>query len=126
MSEITHMPPLKQPGQFWALMFACTAAPLFWLGQLGLGYWVTAQICYGSDHPTVTNAAGLLRTVLIVFDVVAAIAGAAGLLFAVSLRKAAQERARFMAQWGVFSSLCFLVAILFTAIASIMVPLCAL
>ncbi|HEX4862156.1 MAG TPA: hypothetical protein VFV07_13040, partial [Rhizomicrobium sp.] len=123
--DVTHMPPLKHPRRFLALMFGCAAAPIFWLGQLGLSYWVTAQACYGADHPTMAASAGALRGALIAFDAVAIIAGLAGLLSAVSLRRLEQERARFMAHWGIFSSLCFLAAIVFNAVASIMVPLCA-
>jgi hypothetical protein len=37
-----------------------------------------------------------------------------------------EGRAHFMALWGVFSSLCFLCAILFNVIAAIMVPPCVM
>lgn len=127
MSDIVHMPPMRQPGQFWALMFGCCAAPIFWLGQVMLGYWVSAQTCFGGDHPAAAASAGELRIVLFAFDAMAVMAGLAGLLVAYVCRGSADgERARFMALWGIFSSLCFLAAILFNAIASIMVPPCAL
>ena len=35
-----------------------------------------------------------------------------------------EGRARFLALWGIFSSLCFLIAILFNIIASVTVPIC--
>ena len=125
MSDITRMPPMKRPGQFWLLMFGCCAAPVFWIGQLTLGYWASAQACFGGDRPTTTASAEDLRILLIAFDAVAVMAAVAGLLVAFACRgSATQERARFMALWGIFSSLCFLAAILFSTIASIMVPLC--
>src|SRR3569832_1682210 len=37
--------------QFLWLLFACVAAPLFWLGQVILGYGVTSLVCYPGDHP---------------------------------------------------------------------------
>lgn len=116
MSDITHMPSMRTPGQFRALMFACCAAPLFWLGQVMLGYWTSAeQPCFGG-----------LRTTLIAFDAVAIVAALAGLAVAFACRAGASEpRPRFMALWGIFSSLCFLAAILFNVLASLMVPLCA-
>jgi hypothetical protein len=115
MSDIAHMPPMRRPGQFRALMFACCAAPIFWLGQVMLGYWLSAQYCFGGIRPA-----------LIAFDLVATVAALAGLTVAFACRSGAREpRPRFMALWGIFSSLCFLAAILFNVIASIMVPLCA-
>ena len=39
-------------------------------------------------------------------------------------RAIGEGRARFMALWGIFSSLCFFCAILFNIIASVTVPLC--
>lgn len=139
MSEVAHPAPHRAGTGFWALMFGCCTAPIFWLGQLGLGYWVSAQICYGSDHPTVTAAPGLLRIALIAFDVTAVIAALAGAFVSFVNWRAtrdengdaahptahiAQGRSRFMALWGTMSSLWFLGAILFNTIASLVAPLC--
>src|ERR1700749_3235179 len=71
MSDIMHMPPIRAPRRFWMGMFGACIAPIFWLGQLVLGYWVTAAACYGSDHPTIVNETGALRAMLTAFDVVA-------------------------------------------------------
>jgi hypothetical protein len=125
MNDVRHMPPMRRPREFRALMFACCAAPIFWLGQLALGYWVSAQACFGGDRPNLIAPTGTLRMALLAFDAVAIAAATAGLLVALACRRSAGEgRPRFMALWGIFSSLCFLAAILFATIASIMVPPC--
>ncbi|HEV2560745.1 MAG TPA: hypothetical protein VGT78_01265 [Rhizomicrobium sp.] len=137
---ITHPAPHRNKVSFWALMFGCCAAPLLWIGQLTLGYWVTAQICYGSDHPTLTDAPGTLYSTLIVFDVIAIAVGILGGIVSLMSWNATQEekkggayhalsigegRARFMALWGIMSSVWFLGAIIFNTIGSTMVPICA-
>jgi hypothetical protein len=139
MTAITHPAPDRDKVSFWALMFGCCAAPIFWLGQLGLGYGLSAQVCYGGNHPTVTAMPGTLQTALIVFDVVAIVAALAGGIVSFASWRATQEekkggahqalhtgegRARFMALWGIMSSLWFLGAIVFNTIGSLVVPLC--
>jgi hypothetical protein len=135
----THPAPHRDKVSFWALMFGCCAAPVFWAGQLMLGYWISAQACYASDHPTVAQMPGTLHTALVVFDAVAIVAAIAGGLVSFASWRATQEereggahralhvgegRARFMALWGIMSSLWFLGAIVFNTIGSLMVPLC--
>ena len=136
----THPAPHRDKVNFWALMFGCCAAPIFWLGQLTLGYWISAQVCYGSDHPTVTDAPGALYSALIVFDAVAIVFAILGGIVSWMSWNATQDekkggahealhtgegRARFMALWGIMSSLWFLGAIVFGTIGSTVVPLCA-
>ena len=132
MSEITHMPPIKAPRRFRLSMFGACAAPIFWLGQLMLGYWVSALACYGSDHPTTIASGHGLRALLAAFDAVAILAalagGVASFLLLRSVRGSEETpvegRVRFLAVWGLLSSACFFVAIVFTAVASLGVPLC--
>jgi hypothetical protein len=134
-----HPAPARREVSFWALMFGCCAAPIFWLGQLTLGYWISAQACYGADHPTPTDAPAMLYTALIVFDVVAIVAALAGGIVSWMSWNATQGekkggahlalhtgegRARFMALWGIMASLWFLGAIVFGTIGSMAVPLC--
>jgi hypothetical protein len=135
----SHPGPDRRKVGFWALMFGCCAAPIFWIGQMTLGYWMSAEVCYGGDHPTVTNAPGMLHLALLTFDAIAILAAlAGGVVSWLSWRATRQEkkgganqalhtgegRARFMALWGIMSSLWFLGAIAFNTIASLMVPLC--
>jgi hypothetical protein len=118
----------RTPARFAALMFGACAAPIFWLGQMMLGYWVSAAACYGGDHPTTIASGTALRSALIVFDAVAIVAALAGGIVAfICWRRVGsldEGRARFMAIWGILSSLWFLGAIVFGTIASVTVPLC--
>lgn len=134
-----HPAPHRGRVSFTALVFGASAAPLFWLGQMMLGYGASAIACYGSDHPTTIASASALRTALVLFDAVAIVAAlAAGTVSFLAWREVRHEtegdktdaleigdgRARFMALWGIMSSLCFFLAIMFTTIASVTVPLC--
>jgi len=110
------------------LLFGCCAAPLAWLGQVMLGYGVTAAICYPGDHPIGQGSRGPLSAALIGFDLFALAVCAAGAF--VSWRgwgrvRPSDGRNRFLALWGAMSSLWFFVAVLFNVIASVMVPPCA-
>lgn len=138
MSEIAHASTAKERSGLLPLLFGAGAAPIVWLGQVMLGFGVSAYVCYPADHPVMIVSGNLLRSALVGFDIVAIIAALAGGLTAfVCLSRAQQEkdsgpclhiaegRARFLALWGIFSSLCFFCAILFNVIASITVPLCA-
>lgn len=121
---------------FPVLLYGTAAAPIFWTGQIFLGYSVSSQICYPGDHP-LALAGTPLTFILGGFDAVALLAAMSG--FAVAWfamqrlraahtadtdRRIAQGRARFLALWGVFSSLWFFCAILFNTIASLTVPPC--
>jgi hypothetical protein len=125
--------------KFLTLLVGCCAAPIVWVGQLVLGYGVTAYICYPGDHPSTLVRSGPLFSALLAFDTVALAACATGGL--VSWRAWAHSsranhaapdhilhtgegRDRFLAMWGLMSSLWFFIAVLFNAIASITVPPC--
>jgi hypothetical protein len=128
MSDATVARSVPPRLNFWVLMFGCCAAPIFWLGQLMLAYWASAQTCYGSDHPTRTDMPGALFSLLIAFDAISIAAALAGAIVSLMCWRAAGEgetRPRFMAIWGIFSSLCFSSAIVFETIASVTVPICA-
>lgn len=136
-----HPAPQRDRVSLAALLFGIAAAPLFWLGQMMLGFGVTAYVCYPGDHPLPPPAPGALPGVLIGFDVVALIACAVGGI--VSYRswlltrseKAGSDshalhtgegRTRFMALWGIIASLWFFAAILFNTIASLTVSPCVI
>jgi len=131
MSDALHMPPIQAPRRFWLSMLGACAAPIFWIGQLVLGYWVSAEACYGSDHPGAAMAAGSLRSLLVAFDAVAILAALAGgaasyAVFHTARADAStvESRTRFLAIWGLLSSLWFLAAIVFNTIVSLGVPSC--
>jgi hypothetical protein len=124
--------------RLWLLLFGMLAAPGLWLLQLILGYGVSAQACYGGDHPTNIAGDSSLRTALLVFDLVALIAAVSGGIVSYAIWRAVRTeqrgdehvvdipagRTRFMALWGLMSSACFLLAIVFNCIGSFMAPLC--
>jgi hypothetical protein len=123
---------IHRPVSFVALLFGASAAPLFWLGQLLLAYMITAQACYPGDHPEHLTSPALLNGVMMGFDIIAILfsllGGGIAWLCLVRIGRArngtAKGRARFLAIWGIFSSICFLIGIVFTTIASATVPLC--
>lgn len=134
----SHPAPHRHLLSFWTLLFGAAAAPLFWLGQMMLGFLVTADACFGGDRPTAA-ASSPLRTVLFAFDGAAiAAALAAGVVAYASWRtlrgekqgghqtalETGEGRARFLALWGILSSAIFLAAIIFSTIATMGVPLC--
>jgi hypothetical protein len=104
-----------------------------------MGYGVTAYACFPGDQPVKPSFIARLRDALVFFDLVAlagALAGGAVSLWLLRhLRHEAEGgirhglhsgagRARFLALWGMLSSLWFFFAILFNTIASVTVPPC--
>jgi hypothetical protein len=119
-------PETREP-RFLLMVFGASAGPLFWLGQLMLGYGITAYACYPGDHPVSLVSTGPLFAMLLLFDVVALTGCAAGAFVSWRAWRRAQPgegRNRFLALWGVMSSLWFFAAILFSVVASVMVPPC--
>lgn len=140
MSETAHPAPHHHRAGLAALLFGAGAAPLFWLGQVMLGYGVSAWVCYPGDHPAAAPAAPLAAA-LMAFNAVAlagCLAGGAVSWWCWRQTRGEKEgghrhalhigegRARFMALWGMMSSLWFFFAVLFNIIASVTVPPCVL
>jgi hypothetical protein len=126
-----HPAPHRDRVRLGLLVFGLVAAPLLWLAQLILSYGFSALVCYGGDHPTTIASGGPVRTALLVLDAVALIVAlAAAIVSFASWRTVRAEqqfgegRTRFMALWGIMSSVCFLGAIVFHSLASVMAPLC--
>lgn len=140
MSDAMHPSPHRERVSLAMLLFGVMAAPGLWIAQIVFGYAVSAILCYPDGHllssppdaPAV--AAGFFA-----FDIAAAVVAVAGGIVAflcwrrVSGEKpggadhaieAGEGRARFMAIWGICSSLWFFAAIVFNAIATGAVPLC--
>ena len=141
MSDTAHPSPQRHRVSLATLLFGACAAPIFWLGQMMLGYAVSGlRLLSRPTIPRCIAAGGPLRAALLAFDTVAIAAAVAGGVVALwccgkfvmetgGSNAAAMEigegRARFLALWGIMSSLWFFCAILFNAIASVTVPLCA-
>ncbi len=137
MSEVLQ--PHRRAASLWLLWFGIAAAPGFWFAQLLLGYFLWAYRCYPGDTPIVWESSRGLIVCVAIFDVLSIAVAVAG--FFVSYRvwqsvrdEKAREtepiahigeaRNRFLSTWGMLSSGCFLVAILFATIASVTVPPC--
>jgi hypothetical protein len=126
LDSIGPAPETRSPRFLW-LLFGCCAAPLCWLGQMMLAYGVSAYVCYPGDHPLGPSVGGGLYVPLIAFDGIALAGCAAGAL--VSWRiwarlRPGEGRNRFLALWGVMSSLWFFAAILFNVLVSVTVTPC--
>lgn len=125
LDPVGPAPEARQPRFLW-LLFGCAAAPLAWLGHVVLAYGVTAYVCYPADHPVAVSTNWLFVS-LIAFDLMSLVISLAGAQ--VSWRiwtrvRSGEGRNRFLALWGLMSSLWFFVAILFNVIASLVVPPC--
>lgn len=117
-------PETRSPRFLW-LLFGASIPPLSWLGQMMLSYGLTTRLCFPGDHPVSLAATNLLFASLLLFDLVALAACAAGWLASWRVWRAGPSgRTRFLALWGLMSSLWFLAAILFNTTASILVPPC--
>lgn len=125
LDPIGAAPETRTP-RFLLLLAGASLAPIFWMGQVMLGYGVTAFACYPGDHPVMPASAALLRALLFAFDATALIACIAGgwISWRCWQRCPSGSRSHFLALWGLMSSLWFFGAILFNIIASVTVPPC--
>jgi hypothetical protein len=115
------------------------AAPLLWLAQMLISYALSADVCVGLPSATAVFSAATLRNTLFAGDAIAGLGAIAGGLLSyrtwhlagrasagetLSDAVARRDRTRFLAEWGLWSSLWFFGAIVFNTIASIMVAPC--
>jgi hypothetical protein len=131
MTDASRPEPHRRLVRDWLLIIAASVSPLFWLGQMMLGYGVSSIACYPGDHPQAVADGASLRGALFVFDIIAILAAIAAAAFSYLawqrnklLVGAGSGPARFLALWASLSSLIFLGAIVFTIITSLSVPLC--
>lgn len=124
---------------FVVLLAGASVAPLLWLAQMLLSYAVSADVCTGLPWAAAITTRWGLQSTLFAFDVIA-MSGAmgGGILSYRNWRRAGgadpgaprkganpgREGMRFLAQWGMLSSVWFLSAIVFNTIASIMIAPC--
>ncbi|HEX4293586.1 MAG TPA: hypothetical protein VHZ29_05585 [Rhizomicrobium sp.] len=138
MTERRHPTVYRSRGLLLALWFGIGAAPAFWFLQLVLGYWAWAQRCYPADAP-VSGQASALPATLMAFDALCVAIAVAGFVASflvwrplraetpagTVLVHIGEGRTRFLAVWGMLSSGCFLIAILFATLLSNGVPRCS-
>jgi hypothetical protein len=124
LDPVGPAPEARSP-RFLLLLAGACIAPIFWLGQMMLGYGVTAHACYSGNHPQAIASAPTLGAMILTFNIIATIAAASGGGVAWwCWRQDPRGVYRFLALWGMFSSLCFFCAIVFNVIASMTVPPC--
>jgi len=129
MSEVLQPVSLRSRARIAALWFGLAGAPAAWFAQLTLGYFLWARDCYPGDMPAAGGAESALRIATFGFDGIAIVmSGTAFVVAGASWRGTAKDGPgssdHFMAQWGMLSSACFLIAVLFATVTSIGVPPC--
>lgn len=137
--SIKHPAPHRHRVSLTALFFGLAAAPVAWNAQLLLSVALTAHACYPRDVPLGLPIWSALWGILLAISalgVALAIAGAlvswrnwrltfeevAGSVH--QLLDAAEGRTRFLAMFGILTSLLFALGLLFATAGVLVVPLC--
>jgi len=137
--SIKHPAPQRHRVSLAALFFGLAAAPVAWNAQLLFGVALSAHACYPRDVPLALPIWSGLWSILVAIDVAAillAIAG--GLVSFRSWRLTSEEaagsahhlldrgegRTRFLAMFGILTSVLFALGLLFATAAVFLVPLC--
>ncbi|MEO8754979.1 MAG: hypothetical protein ABI624_20125 [Casimicrobiaceae bacterium] len=135
-----HPAPQRERASRSSLAFALFAAPMAWLLQLGASFAVAAHACYPESTPLQGVPPDSLRWLLAGFNLGATALAVFATVLAVRLwRRTRQEhtgsahtlvdvgegRTRFLALCAVIVDIAFLVALLFTGVGLLGVPLCA-
>jgi hypothetical protein len=138
--DVEHPAPLAGMVPGWLLLTVLGAAPIAWFVQLCVDYGLASQACFPRDHPLPTGLTGspAVWPVSLALNLGAAIVACLALL--VSLRlwlwtrhevpsgsgrvEGAEGRTRFLAVWGFWTAVWFVIGILFDTIALLELPLC--
>lgn len=140
-TSVAHPSPHRERVSNAALFFGLGAAPAAWSLQVILDYALASHACFPSAVPRLGGLQGWdgIWWVLLAINIVAIlIAAAAALVSYRSLRatrgerpgggsglmEAGEGRSRFLAVWGMLTSLGFMLTIAFDTIAILGVPLC--
>ena len=139
MSEVLRPVVRPRAGVLWQAWFGMAGAPLAWFAQLTIGYGLWSYRCYPGDAPIVWRVYSGASTPLAVVDLLAIAIALAGFIVSWRIRRNTLQnqadlaepaaligaaRTRFLSDWGMLSSGCFLLAILFATIVSLGVPSC--
>lgn len=113
------------------LLVALFGAPLAWVAQMGLSEPLAAQVCYPGSQPLSMPAWPSLQTALALVSGACLLAALASALAAWSVWRTTRGqgegdgRARFLAVLGLMSAGLFVAAVLFTALAVVLIAPCA-
>jgi hypothetical protein len=137
---ISHPAPHRDRAELSALAFGLVGAPLAWALQLFVNYGVASRVCFPGAAPRMSAiASGSAWVTLLIVELIAlAIAAAAAVVAYGSWRatrheasgetshmvEAGEGRTRFLALWGLMTSIGFFIAIVFSLIGLFLVPLC--
>jgi len=120
----------------WALWFGILAAPLAWSAQELLSYGVASRECGMKSARTAAALSTATSPWLMAILTATFLVALAGLLVATRnwhrtrrgsghhLPHPAEGRARFMAMWGLLTSIGFVIAFFFTAAYMLAAPVC--
>jgi hypothetical protein len=121
------------------VVVAASTAPVLWLAQMLLSYGISADVCGDLQWATAVFTRTALRNTLFAFDAFAGCGAIGGGLLSYRSWKLAgdagaasppagagpeEDGTRFLARWGMLTSLWFFSAIVFNTIASIMIAPC--
>lgn len=141
IATIPHPAPHRDRVALAELAFALAAPPLAWAIQLVVGYGVASHVCFSGSAPNVSASFAWGRAIplLLAVELVASLIAVSGAAVALRLWRATREeveggaeemveagkgRTRFLALWGLMTSVGFLGAIMFSLIGLLVVPLC--
>jgi hypothetical protein len=140
IAKIAHPAPHRERVALAELAFALAAAPAAWAIQLVVGYGLTSHVCFSGSAPDVSSFAGGGAIALqLVIELIALLVAASSAVIAwrlwrttrqevegnaVEMVEAGKGRTRFLALWGLMTSVGFLGAIAFSLVGLLVVPLC--
>ncbi|MGZ5849559.1 MAG: hypothetical protein ACXWJN_03090 [Methyloceanibacter sp.] len=140
IATIAHPAPHRDRVTLVELAFALAAAPLAWGAQLVIGYGVASHVCFAGSAPRAVppswlGAVLLLLVVELIAFVIAAVGAAVAYRLWHATRtedsgdthemvEAGRGRTRFLALWGLMTSLGFAGAVVFSLVGLFEVPLC--
>jgi hypothetical protein len=144
MSELAqfstgHPAPQRDRVSLFALCFGLAAAPLAWVAQTIIGYALSSYACFPGDSPRSMPLFAGAEQIAVAMNLIAIVVAAVAASIACRSWQATRDeddgrashlvevgegRTRFLALWGMLTSVGFLVAMIFASLAILLVPLC--
>ncbi|MCB8837143.1 hypothetical protein [Aurantimonas sp. VKM B-3413] len=140
--DIGHPAPDRERTSGGLLLAGFAGGPVAWSLQLLAGAAISGAVCIGGDGARLgTSEAGWAPFVIVAVNVAAIVIGLASLMIsyrgfsrtgrgepgsAGGVMEAGEGRTRFLSIWAIWTSILFILAILFNAIAFFWTSLCGL
>jgi hypothetical protein len=138
--DIGHPAPHRDRAELSALAFGLAGAPFAWALQLFVNYGIASRVCFPGAIPQLSaiGTSSAWFTILVVELVALAVSVLAAVISYGSWRatrheaagetshmvEAGEGRTRFLALWGLLTSVGFAIAIMFSLVGLFVVPLC--